>query len=223
MTPTGGRLTDLKNEEGEGGGMVLVPMVIEQTARGERAYDIYSRLLKDNVIFLGQQIDDTIANLIIAQMLFLESENPEKDISFYINSPGGVTTAGFAIYDTMQYVKPDVSTICIGQAASMAAVLMAAGARGKRYALPNSRFLIHHPLAFGIQGQTTDIEIHAKDLVRLKERINEIMALHTGQPMEKIAKDTDRDFILEAEDARKYGLVDTIYHRRDDVALKAAG
>jgi ATP-dependent Clp protease protease subunit len=212
-----------EEEHDEGGGMVLVPMVIEQTSRGERAYDIYSRLLKDNVIFLGQQIDDTIANLIIAQMLFLESENPEKDISFYINSPGGVITAGMAIYDTMQYVKPDVSTICIGQAASMAAVLMAAGARGKRYALPNSRFLIHQPLAFGIQGQTTDIEIHARDLVRLKERINEIMALHTGQPMEKIAKDTDRDFILEAEDARKYGLVDTIYHRRDDVALKAAG
>jgi ATP-dependent Clp protease protease subunit len=198
-------------------------MVIEQTSRGERAYDIYSRLLKDSIIFLGQPVDDTIANLIIAQMLFLESENPEKDISFYINSPGGVITAGMAIYDTMQYVKPDVSTICIGQAASMAAVLMAAGARGKRYALPNSRFLIHQPLAFGIQGQTTDIEIHARDLVRLKERINEIMALHTGQPMEKIAKDTDRDFILEAEDARKYGLVDTIYHRRDDVALKAAG
>jgi ATP-dependent Clp protease protease subunit len=209
--------------EEEGGGMVLVPMVIEQTSRGERAYDIYSRLLKDNVIFLGQPIDDTIANLIIAQMLFLESENPEKDISFYINSPGGVITAGLAIYDTMQYVKPDVSTICIGQAASMAAVLMAAGARGKRFALPNSRFLIHQPLAFGIQGQTTDIEIHARDLVRLKERINEIMALHTGQPMDKIAKDTDRDFILEAEDARKYGLVDMIYHRRDDVALKAAG
>jgi ATP-dependent Clp protease, protease subunit len=210
-------------EEEEGGGMVLVPMVIEQTSRGERAYDIYSRLLKDNVIFLGQPIDDTIANLIIAQMLFLESENPEKDISFYINSPGGVITAGLAIYDTMQYVKPDVSTICIGQAASMAAVLMAAGARGKRYALPNSRFLIHQPLAYGIQGQTTDIEIHARDLVRLKERINEIMALHTGQPMDKIAKDTDRDFILEAEDARKYGLVDMIYHRRDDIALKAAG
>jgi ATP-dependent Clp protease protease subunit len=202
--------------------MVLVPMVIEQTSRGS-GRTTSTPALKDNVIFLGQQIDDTIANLIIAQMLFLESENPEKDISFYINSPGGVITAGMAIYDTMQYVKPDVSTICIGQAASMAAVLMAAGARGKRYALPNSRFLIHQPLAFGIQGQTTDIEIHARDLVRLKERINEIMALHTGQPMEKIAKDTDRDFILEAEDARKYGLVDTIYHRRDDVALKAAG
>ena len=203
--------------------MVLVPMVIEQTSRGERAYDIYSRLLKDNVIFLGQHIDDAIANLIIAQMLFLESENPEKDISFYINSPGGVITAGLAIYDTMQYVKPDVSTICIGQAASMAAVLMAAGARGKRYSLPNARFLIHQPLGFGLQGQATDIEIHARDLVRLKERINEIMAQHTGQSIDKIAKDTDRDFILEAEDAKKYGLVDTIYHRRDDVALKAAG
>jgi len=203
--------------------MVLVPMVIEQTSRGERAYDIYSRLLKDNVIFLGQPIDDTIANLIIAQMLFLESENPEKDISFYINSGGGVITAGLAIYDTMQYVKPDVSTICIGQAASMAAVLMAAGARGKRYCLPNARFLIHQPLGYGLQGQATDIEIHARDLVRLKERINEIMSLHTGQAIDKIAKDTDRDFILEAEDAKKYGLVDMIYRRRDDVALKAAG
>ncbi len=209
--------------EEEGGGMVLVPMVIEQTSRGERAYDIYSRLLKDNVIFLGQPIDDTIANLIIAQMLFLESENPEKDISFYINSPGGSITAGLAIYDTMQYVKPDVSTICIGQAASMASLLMTAGARGKRYSLPNARFLIHQPLAYGIQGQTTDIEIHARDLVRLKERINEIYAQHTGQALDKIVKDTDRDFILEAEDARKYGLVDMIYHRRDDIALKAAG
>ena len=203
--------------------MVLVPMVIEQTSRGERAYDIYSRLLKDNVIFLGQPIDDTIANLIIAQMLFLESENPEKDISFYINSPGGSTTAGFAIYDTMQYVKPDVSTICIGQSASMGAVLMAAGARGKRYALPNSRFLIHQPWAAGLQGQTADIEIHAKDMLKVRDRINQILAQHTGQPIEKIAKDTDRDYILEAEDAKKYGLVDTIYHRRDDLALKAAG
>jgi len=209
--------------EEEEGGMVLVPMVIEQTSRGERAYDIYSRLLKDNVIFLGQPIDDTIANLIIAQMLFLESENPEKDISFYINSPGGSITAGLAIYDTMQYVKPDVSTICIGQAASMASLLMTAGARGKRYSLPNARFLIHQPLAYGIQGQTTDIEIHARDLVRLKERINEIYAQHTGQALDKIVKDTDRDFILEAEDARKYGLVDMIYHRRDDITLKAAG
>ena len=203
--------------------MVLVPMVIEQTGRGERAYDIYSRLLKDNIIFLGQPVDDTIANLVIAQMLFLESENAEKDISFYINSPGGSITAGLAVYDTMQYVKNDVSTICVGQAASMAAVLMAAGARGKRYALPNSRFLIHQPLAYGIQGQTTDIEIHAKDLLKVRERINKILADHTGQPIERIAKDTDRDYILEAEDARKYGIVDAIYHRRDDVPLKAAG
>ena len=203
--------------------MVLVPMVIEQTSRGERAYDIYSRLLKDNVIFLGQPVDDTIANLIIAQMLFLESENPEKDISFYVNSPGGSITAGLAIYDTMQYIKPDVATICIGQAASMAAVLMAAGAAGKRFALPNSRFLIHQPLAYGLQGQTTDIEIHAKDLLKVRERLNQILALHTGQNIERISKDTDRDYILEAEDAKKYGLVDSIYHRRDDVTLKAAG
>jgi ATP-dependent Clp protease protease subunit len=209
--------------EEEGGGMVLVPMVIEQTARGERAYDIYSRLLKDNVIFLGQAIDDTIANLIIAQMLFLESENPEKDISFYINSPGGVISAGFAIYDTMQYVKPHVSTICIGQAASFAAVLMAAGTPGKRYALPNSRFLIHQPWAHGLGGQTSDIEIHAKDMLKMRDRINQILAKHTNQPIEKLAKDTDRDYILEAEEAKKYGLVDAIYHRRDDIALKAAG
>ena len=206
-----------------GGGMVLVPMVIEQTSRGERAYDIYSRLLKDYIIFLGQPVDDTIANLIIAQMLFLESENSEKDIAFYINSPGGSITSGLAIYDTMQYVKNDVTTICVGQAASMAAVLMAAGAPGKRYSLPNARFLIHQPLAYGMQGQATDIEIHARDLVRLKERLNQIMAHHTGQPLEKVAKDTDRDYILEAEDAKTYGLVDAIYHRRDDLALKAAG
>jgi ATP-dependent Clp protease protease subunit len=210
-------------EEQEGGGMVLVPMVIEQTSRGERAYDIYSRLLKDNIIFLGQPIDDTIANLIIAQMLFLESENAERDISFYINSPGGVISAGMAIYDTMQYVKNDVSTICVGQAASMAAVLMAAGARGKRFALPNSRFLIHQPLGYGLQGQAADIEIHAKDLLKMRERINQILSEHTGQAIEKIAKDTDRDYILEAEDAKKYGLVDSIYHRRDETALKAAG
>jgi ATP-dependent Clp protease protease subunit len=211
------------DDDHEGGGMVLVPMVIEQTSRGERAYDIYSRLLKDNIIFLGQPIDDTIANLIIAQMLFLESENSEKDIAFYINSPGGSITAGLAIYDTMQYVKNDVTTICVGQAASMAAVLMAAGAPGKRYSLPNARFLIHQPLAYGMQGQATDIEIHARDLVRLKERLNQIMAQHTGQPIDKVSKDTDRDYILEAEDARKYGLVDAIYHRRDDMSLKAAG
>ena len=203
--------------------MVLVPMVIEQTSRGERAYDIYSRLLKDNIIFLGQPLDDAIANLIIAQMLFLESENAEKDISFYINSPGGVITAGFAVYDTMQYVKNDVSTICVGQAASFAAVLMAAGAPGKRFALPNSKFLIHQPWASGLGGQTADIEIHAKDMLKVRERLNGILAHHTGQPIDRIAKDTDRDYILEAEDARKYGLVDAIYHHRDDVPLKAAG
>jgi ATP-dependent Clp protease protease subunit len=218
------KLDDDDDDEFEGGGgMVLVPMVIEQTSRGERAYDIYSRLLKDYIIFLGQPVDDTIANLIIAQMLFLESENSEKDIAFYINSPGGSITSGLAIYDTMQYVKNDVTTICVGQAASMAAVLMAAGAPGKRYSLPNARFLIHQPLAYGMQGQATDIEIHARDLVRLKERLNQIMAHHTGQPLEKVAKDTDRDYILEAEDAKTYGLVDAIYHRRDDLALKAAG
>jgi ATP-dependent Clp protease protease subunit len=216
-------MTTRDDEEHDGGGMVLVPMVIEQTSRGERAYDIYSRLLKDNIIFLGQPVDDTIANLVIAQMLFLESENPEKDIAFYINSPGGVITAGMAIYDTMQYVKNDVTTICVGQAASMAAVLMAAGAKGKRYALPNARFLIHQPLGYGLQGQAADIEIHAKDLLKMRERINHILAEHTGQPIEKIAKDTDRDYILEAEDAKKYGLVDAIYHHRDDIALKAAG
>jgi ATP-dependent Clp protease protease subunit len=211
------------DDDYEGDGMVLVPMVIEQTSRGERAYDIYSRLLKDNIIFLGQPVDDTIANLIIAQMLFLESENAEKDIAFYINSPGGSITSGLAIYDTMQYVKNDVTTICVGQAASMAAVLIAAGAPGKRYSLPNARFLIHQPLAYGMQGQATDIEIHARDLMRLKERLNQILAHHTGQPMDKVAKDTDRDYILEAEDAKTYGLVDAIYHRRDDLALKAAG
>jgi ATP-dependent Clp protease protease subunit len=221
MAPVGRGLS--MEDDHEGGGMVLVPMVIEQTSRGERAYDIYSRLLKDNVIFLGTPIDDSIANLIIAQMLFLESENPEKDISFYINSPGGSTTAGFAIYDTMQYVKADVTTICIGQAASMAAVLMAAGAPGKRFALPNSRFLIHQPWTTGLQGQTADIEIHAKDMLKMRDQINRLLAHHTGQTLEKIAKDTDRDYILEAEEAKKYGLVDSIYHRRDDVALKVAG
>jgi ATP-dependent Clp protease protease subunit len=212
-----------EEDDHEGGGMVLVPMVIEQTSRGERAYDIYSRLLKDNIIFLGQPIDDTIANLVIAQMLFLESENAEKDIAFYVNSPGGSITAGLAIYDTMQYVKNDVSTICVGQAASMAAVLMAAGAAGKRYALPNSKFLIHQPWASGLGGQTADIEIHAKDMLKVRERLNAILARHTGQPIERIAKDTDRDYILEAEDARNYGLVDAIFKSRDDLTLKAAG
>ena len=195
--------------------MVLIPMVVEQTSRGERAYDIYSRLLKDNVIFLGQQIDDTVSNLIIAQMLFLEAENPEKDIWLYINSPGGSVTSGLAIYDAMQYVKPDVATICIGQAASMAAVLLAAGKKGKRYALPNSRVIIHQPLMSGLAGQATDIDIHAKDIMKMKQRINGILANHTGQATEKVDKDTDRDYILEASAAVEYGLVDQVISKRD--------
>src|SRR5438309_3133954 len=179
--------------------MVLIPMVVEQTSRGERAYDIYSRLLKDNVIFLGQPIDDTVSNLIIAQLLFLEAENPEKDISLYINCPGGSITAGLAIYDTMQYVKPDIQTICIGQAASMAAVLLAAGKKGKRYALPNSRVVSHQPLIMGggLAGQASEIDIHAKDIMRMKTRMDQILANHTGQPVEKVDKDTDRDYILQ--------------------------
>ena len=198
--------------------MVLIPMVVEQTARGERAYDIYSRLLKDNVIFLGQPIVDTVSNLIIAQMLFLEAENPEKDITVYINSPGGSITAGMAIYDTMQYVKPDVATYCIGQCASMAAVLLAGGAKGKRAALPNARVLIHQPLAYGMEGQASDIEIHAKDLLRLKHRLNEILSGHTGQPLERIERDTDRDNIFEADAAKEYGLIDTVIRRREAAA-----
>jgi ATP-dependent Clp protease protease subunit len=193
----------------------LVPMVVEQTSRGERAYDIFSRLLKDNIIFLGSSIDDSAASLVIAQMLFLEAENPEKDIFLYINSPGGSITAGLAIYDTMQYVKPDVATICIGQAASMAAVLLAGGAAGKRFVLPNSRVMLHQPLMYGLQGQATDIDIHAKDLMRLRERLNEILAHHTGQEIERINADTERDFILEAESARDYGVIDKIMVSRE--------
>jgi ATP-dependent Clp protease protease subunit len=197
--------------------MVLIPMVVEQTSRGERAYDIYSRLLKDNVIFLGQPIDDTVSNLIIAQLLFLEAENPEKDISLYINCPGGSITAGLAIYDTMQYVKPDIQTICIGQAASMAAVLLAAGKKGKRYALPNSRVVIHQPLILGggLAGQASEIEIHAKDIMRMKGRMNQILANHTGQATEKIDRDTDRDYILQAHEAVDYGLVDQVIAKRE--------
>jgi ATP-dependent Clp protease protease subunit len=189
---------------------IPIPFVIERTSRGERSYDIYSRLLKDNVIFLGNPVDDTVASVTIAQLLFLEAENPEKDIFLYVNSPGGSITAGLAIYDTMQYVKPDVSTICLGQAASMAAVLLAGGTAGKRFALPNSRVLLHQPLAYGLQGQATDIDIHAKDIIRQRQRLNEILADHTGQPIEKINTDTDRDFILEADAAVEYGLVDKI-------------
>jgi ATP-dependent Clp protease, protease subunit len=195
--------------------MVLIPMVVEQTSRGERAYDIYSRLLKDNVIFLGSPIDDNVSNLIIAQLLFLEAENPEKDISIYINSPGGSITSGLAIYDTMQYVKPDIATICIGQAASMAAVLLAAGAKGKRYCLPNSRVLIHQPLMHGLGGQASEIDIHARDIMQMKARLNSILANHTGQSIEKIDKDTDRDYILQAPQAQEYGLVDQVISKRD--------
>lgn len=194
---------------------MLVPMVVEQTSRGERAYDIYSRLLKDNVIFLGTAIDDQVASLVIAQLLYLEAEKPEKDIYLYINSPGGSTTAGLAIYDTMQYVKPDVATIALGQAASMGAVLLAGGTKGKRFALPHSRVLLHQPLMAGLQGQASDIDIHAKDIVRVRERLNQIISVHTGQSIEKIHTDSDRDFILEAEAAMEYGLVDKIIVSRE--------
>lgn len=195
---------------------MLVPIVVEQTSRGERAYDIYSRLLKDSVIFLGTAIDDQVASLVIAQLLFLEAEKPEKDIYLYINSPGGSTTAGLAIYDTMQYVKPDVATIALGQAASMGAVLLAGGAHGKRFTLPHSRVLLHQPLMAGLQGQASDIDIHAKDIVRVRQRIEAILAKHTGQTIEKIHDDSDRDFILESEAALEYGLVDKIIVSREN-------
>ncbi|SMP13361.1 ATP-dependent Clp protease, protease subunit [Desulfurobacterium pacificum] len=193
----------------------FVPIVIEQTGRGERAYDIYSRLLKDRIIMLGTPIDDHIANLIVAQLLFLEAEDPEKDIYLYINSPGGVVTAGLAIYDTMQYIKPDVVTICMGQAASMGAVLLAAGAKGKRFALPHARIMIHQPLG-GFQGQAKDIEIHAKEILRLKKMLNEILSKHTGQSLRKIEKDTDRDFFMSAEEAKEYGIIDKVLTKRGE-------
>ena len=192
-----------------------IPYVVEQTSRGERSYDIFSRLLKDNVIFLGSAVDDQVASLIVAQMLFLEAENPEKEINLYINSPGGSITAGLAIYDTMQYVRPEVVTIAMGQAASMAAVLLAGGTKGKRYALPHTRVLLHQPLMSGLQGQATDIDIHAKDIMRLRRRLNEILAEHTGQTVKKINADTERDFILEAENAIDYGVIDEIITSRD--------
>ena len=192
----------------------LVPIVVEQTPRGERAYDIYSRLLKDRIILLGFPIDDHIANLIVAQLLFLEAEDPEKDIYMYINSPGGVVTAGLAIYDTMNYIKPDVVTICMGQAASMGAFLLSAGTKGKRYALPSSRIMIHQPLG-GFQGQATDIEIHAKEILRLKRYLNEKLAEHTGQPIEKIEQDTERDYFMSAEEAVEYGLIDKVIKARE--------
>ena len=188
----------------------LVPTVLEQTSRGERAYDIYSRLLRDNIIFLGTPVDDTVANLIIAQLLFLEAEDPEKDIQMYINSPGGSITAGMAIYDTMQFVRPDVTTICIGQAASMGAVLLCAGAGGKRFALPNARILIHQPLMSGLSGQATDIDIHAREILRMREIMNQLVAKHTGQKLEKVEKDVERDFIMNAAQAKDYGIVDDI-------------
>jgi len=195
----------------------LVPMVVEQTAKGERSYDIYSRLLKENVIFLVGQVEDHMANLIVAQMLFLEAENPEKDIFLYINSPGGSVTAGMAIYDTMNFIKPNVSTVCIGQAASMGAFLLSAGEKGKRYCLPNSRVMIHQPLG-GFQGQASDFEIHAKEILSIKEKMNRLMAQHTGQEYEKVAQDTDRDNFLSATDAMEYGLIDQVLSSRPDTS-----
>jgi ATP-dependent Clp protease protease subunit len=194
--------------------MMLIPIVVEQSSRGERAYDIYSRLLKDRIIFLGTGVSDDVANLIIAQMLFLESEDPDKDINFYINSPGGLVTSGLAIYDTMQYIKPDVATLCLGQASSMGALLLAAGTKDKRYALPHSRILIHQPLG-AFQGQATDVEIQAKEILRMREQLNQILSQHTQQPLEKIQKDTDRDFFMTGEDARAYGLVDRVISKRE--------
>jgi len=193
--------------------MSLIPMVIEQTSRGERAYDIYSRLLKDRIIFLGTAIDDNVANTIIAQLLFLEADDPDKDIFLYINSPGGIVTSGLAIYDTMNYIKSSVSTICIGQAASMGALLLGSGAKGKRFSLPNARIMIHQPLG-GFQGQATDIEIHAREILKMKDTLNQIMANHTGQPLEKIHADTDRDFFMSGEDAKQYGLIDEVIAKK---------
>ncbi len=193
---------------------MLVPIVVEQSSRGERAYDIYSRLLKDRIIFMGEQVHDDMANIVIAQMLFLESEDPDKDINLYINSPGGSVTAGLAIYDTMQYIKPDVTTICMGQATSMAALLLAAGAKEKRYALPHSRVMIHQPLG-GVQGQATDIDIQAKEILKVKENLNRILAEHTGQSIEKVREDTERDFFMNGEEALKYGIIDKIITERE--------
>ena len=194
--------------------MQLVPMVVEQTSRGERAYDIFSRLLKDSIIFVGTPIDDAVANLVIAQMLFLESEDPEKDILLYINSPGGSITAGLAIYDTMQFIRPDVQTYCLGQAASMAAVLLAGGAKGKRFSLPNSRIVIHQPLMQGLAGQATDIDIAAKEIIRMRERLNEILTTHTGQALKRIQDDTERDYIMSAEQGKEYGIIDEVIRKR---------
>jgi ATP-dependent Clp protease protease subunit len=195
--------------------LALIPMVVEQSNRGERAYDIYSRLLKDNIIFVGTPIDDNVANVVTAQLLFLEAEDPEKDIHIYINSPGGSISAGMAVYDTMQYIRPNVSTICIGQAASMGALLLSAGTQGKRFALPNSRILIHQPSMTGLAGQATDIDIHAKEILRLREAMNKILAKHTGQDLDRIEKDVERDYIMTAEQAREYGIVDEVITRKE--------
>ena len=194
--------------------MPLIPMVVEQTNRGERAYDIYSRLLKDNIVFIGNAIDDNLSNVVIAQLLYLEAEDPEKDISVYINSPGGEVTAGLAIYDTMQFIRPDISTICIGQAASMAALLLSAGTPKKRFALPNSRVIIHQPMG-GFQGQASDLDIHAREIIRIRGRLNEILQSHSGQTLERIERDTDRDFIMSAPSAKEYGIIDQVISRRD--------
>ncbi len=196
--------------------MPLIPMVIEQSSRGERAYDIYSRLLKDRIVFLGTAINDEVANLLIAQLLFLESEDPDKDINFYINSPGGIVTAGLAVYDTMQYIKPDIATVCIGQAASMGAVLLTAGTAGKRYSLPNSRILIHQPMG-GFQGQASDIEIQAREILRMKEALNKILERHTGKDLSTIQQDTDRDFFMSGQEAKDYGIIDHVIKSRDDL------
>lgn len=196
--------------------MPLIPMVIEQSSRGERAYDIYSRLLKDRIIFLGSAMNDEIANLLIAQLLFLESEDPDKDINFYINSPGGMVTAGLAVYDTMQYIKPDIATVCIGQAASMGALLLTAGRQGKRYSLPNARILIHQPMG-GFQGQASDIEIQAKEILRMKDSLNQILVRHTGKTLESIQRDTDRDYFMSAEEAKNYGIIDHVIANRQDL------
>ena len=196
--------------------MPLIPMVIEQSSRGERAYDIYSRLLKDRIIFLGTAMNDEVANLIIAQLLFLESEDPDKDINFYVNSPGGLVTAGLAVYDTMQYIKPDITTVCIGQAASMGAVLLTAGTAGKRYSLPNARILIHQPMG-GFQGQASDIAIQAKEILRMKDTLNQILVDHTGKSMEQVQNDTDRDYFMSGVEAKEYGLIDHVITNRDDL------
>ena len=198
--------------------MPIIPVVIEQSSRGERSYDIYSRLLKDRIVFLGTAINDEIANLLIAQFLFLESEDPGREINFYINSPGGSVTAGLAVYDTMQYIKPDIATVCIGQATSMGALLLAAGTTGKRYSLPSARIMIHQPMG-GVQGQASDIALQAKEILRLKETLNDILAKHTGKPLDRIQKDTDRDFFMSGGESKKYGIIDHVIQDRDDLDL----